>query len=106
MHTIQRSVESVQNIHLQQCAHDFYHIGCLNRTEADNMARLYQVQLNHYQLAYHKAREQPVLNIFISFFVLKKLRCVKNVKTTLPLNSWSHNYIGKCIHLSLQVYKK
>lgn len=59
------------SIHLQQRAHDFYHVGCLNPTKADNMARWYQVHLKRYQQAYHKAREQPVLNIFIYFSVLK-----------------------------------
>lgn len=77
---------------------------CLTWAKADNMARWYQVHLNHYQLAYHKAIEQPVLNIFIflssliqnvfcpirlNFFAVKKWRCVKNVKT-LP-----QNYTGK-----------
>lgn len=45
------------------------------------MARWYQVHLNHYQLAYHKAIEQPVLNIFIFLSSL-----IQNVFCPIHLN--------------------
>lgn len=53
LHTLQRFVELVPNLHLQQPAPDFYYMGHVNRTKADNMARWYQVHLNRYQLAYY-----------------------------------------------------
>lgn len=49
---------------------------CLTWAKADNMARWHQVHLNHYQLAYHKAIEQPVLNIFIFCLLLSKMSFV------------------------------
>lgn len=86
MHTIQLFAELVPNIHFQQHV-DFYHMGCLTKTKAYNMARWHKV----HQTTIAKATEQPVLNWFFL--------STKNLKITIPLKYLSQNRFGKFICL-------
>lgn len=90
MHTIRWFVELVPNIHFQQHV-DFYHMGCLIRTKAYNMARWHKILLT---IAWHFRKQQSNQYSTFSFFL-----STKNLIITIPLKYLSQNRVGKFIYL-------
>lgn len=74
----------------------FYHMGCLTRTKAYNMAKWYKVHLT--TIAWHITRQQSNQYSTFFFFAHKK---IKNNNSTQILESES----CRNIHLSLWVYE-